>query len=117
MIIELFLSLLALALVAIGLGYFTGDEHYAFVGLFFLFLLGVYIFTNQLEYQSGAVVSTNYSYMNGSVTTSATSVTYNLSPYNDSYTRWFGVLLSVSAGAGMAFSLMNWRQRKREDDA
>jgi hypothetical protein len=101
------------ALVAIGLGYFTGDDHYAFVGLFFLFLLGTYIFTNQLQYESGMTTVTNYTYTNGSLTATSALETKVLSAYNDSYTRWFGVLLSVAAAFGMIMSLLNlWEKRK-----
>jgi len=101
------------ALVAIGLGYFTGDAHYAFVGLFFLFLLGTYIFTNQLQYESGLTTVTNYTYSGTNLTSTTAVETIVLSTYSDTYTRWFGVLLSVSAAFGMIFSLINlWEKRK-----
>lgn len=53
MILELFIVLFVLAAFLIALGYYTQDSFYAYVGLFFLFIIGVLIMTNQLQYKIG----------------------------------------------------------------
>ena len=53
MILELFIVLFVLAAFLIALGYYTEDSFYAYVGLFFLFVLGLMIMTNQLQYKIG----------------------------------------------------------------
>lgn len=113
MILALYLSLLALSIVAIALGYFTEDQHYSFVGLFFLFLLGVFLFTGQVEYTVGSTVVTSYNYTGAVITSSTTAVTDVQSAFTGTYARWFGVLLSVSAGFGLALSLYNFRLKAK----
>lgn len=100
MILPLFISLLILGAFLVWLGYNTGDTAYAFVGLFFIFILGLYILTNQLEYETGVQVFTN-------TTTNVTSIDYQYTPYNDGYTRSFGLLLAFVAGAGMWIAFYN----------
>ena len=103
MILALFIALLALCVVLLFLGYFTDDELYVTVGLFFLFLLSVFvILPGKLEYQTGA----NYT---------TTSVTYVYSSWNDSTSHWIGYGLGAGCGLGIALSLYNTsRARKRE---
>ena len=57
MILTLFLALLALAVVVAFMGYFTGDEPYLTIGLFFLFLLSFVIIGGSLQYQTGLNVT------------------------------------------------------------
>jgi hypothetical protein len=118
MIIDLFGVILIISIVCLVLGYFTGDSHYAFVGLFFIFLLGIYIFTNNLEYETGISIVSSYNMTNGSLSGSSSDVVYNYSTFNDTYTRWFGVLLSVSSAFGMALMFWNVRkyQRLKQDE-
>jgi hypothetical protein len=113
MILALWVSFLALAALLLVLGYFTGDPHYAFVGLFFIFLCGMYVLVGSLEYESGMNVNTTYTYSNGSVSVAGTSITYEQTSYNDLYTRAFGLLLAVSSGFGMALSFF---KLKRDGD-
>ena len=103
---------MVVALVAIGLGYFTGDSHWSFVGLFFLFLLGVYVFTNQIQYEVGTTKNTSYSYTNSTLTSTSEVLVNNYSTYQDQYTRWFGVLLSISSAFGMFFILYNLFEKR-----
>ena len=112
----MFITLLLVSIVALVLGYTTTDEHYSYVGLFFLFLLGIYLVTGQVTYPSGKTTITNYTYNGTSITSTTATETTALSSYNDQYANWFGFLLSVSAGFGMALSLYNYRIRKKENE-
>lgn len=103
MILELFLVLLIVAVVALSLGYFTGDPHYAYIGLFFIFILGVILFTGNVEYETGLNITTV-----GGVT----YVNYMYDDFTGDYARWFGVFLAVSAGAGMALLMLNFKRSK-----
>jgi hypothetical protein len=115
MILELFVVLLFLSITAIGLGYFTGDSVYAFVGLTFLFILGTYLFTNNVEYQTGSVVNTTYAYTNGSLSVASTNIVYQEQAFTGQNARLFGVLLSVMSGFGMALMFWNYRRTKAGD--
>lgn len=107
MILELFLVLLLLSFGAIALGYYTGEPHFSYVGLFFLFLLGVVLLSNNVQYETGVTVST--------VGTNST-VTYNYTDFAGDNARWFGLFLAFAAGAGMALMFINYKRGKREDD-
>lgn len=104
MILELFVVLLLVALVAIGLGYFTGDPHYAYVGLFFLFVLGIVLFSNNVEYTSG---------MNVTTVGATTTVTYINTSFTGDYARWFGIFLSVASGMGMGLLMINFKRSRK----
>jgi hypothetical protein len=109
MILTLWIALLSLAGLLVAFGYFTGDEHYAFVGLFFFFMLGMYVLTNQLSYQIGSNMT---AVANGNTTTTVT--TYNYTVYNDLYTRSFGLFLAISSAWGMVLSFF---KKKTERDS
>jgi len=100
MILQLWLSLLALSIVVALLGYFTDEEPYLTVGLTFLFLLSIVIVTGNLEYQTGA-------------TYTSSTITYTYTTWSDSTSHWTGYLLGALSGIGIALSLRNIRQRRR----
>jgi len=108
MILELFVVFVVLALIAIGLGYFTGDDFHAFIGLFFLFLLSTVLVSGSLQVRHGDTAFTNAS-INTTVTT------YDYASVNDSYTKNFGIFLGIAAGFGMAMSFYNYRRKKKKE--
>lgn len=103
MILTLFIALLALCVVLLFLGYFTDDEPYVTVGLFFLFMLSIVILSGQLEYQTGA----NY-------TTS--SVTNVYTSWNDTTSHWIGYGLAVGSAMGIALSLYNTSKKRKKEE-
>jgi len=117
MILTLFLALLALSVVVCFLGYFTGDEPYLTVGLFFLFLLSTVIITGNLEYQTGEVHTYAYTpgYCSGNCTiqTAITgdTVTYTFTPWNDSTSQKVGWGLAIASALGTALSFYNTKKR------
>jgi hypothetical protein len=113
-ILELFITLLGISCVGLFLGYYTNDPHYAIVGLFFLFVLGGVLLTNNVEFESGSVITTNYTYVGGTVNASSTVITYQNSPFAGANARIFGLFLSLAAGAGIALVLFNFRVNKRD---
>lgn len=105
MILTMFAALIALAIVAFFLGYFTGDGHYVLVGLTFLFLIGVLMFSGSVEYETGVTVTA----VNGTIT----SVDYDFTPANDSTTRMTGVFLAAGSIAGFALVFFNFKRSKQ----
>jgi hypothetical protein len=91
MILELFVVLVAIALIFIGLGLYADDlKAFSIIGCLFLFLLGVYIILpNQLEIKSGSTITD----LGGGVTSNV----YNYVPYNDVTTHYVGYFLSIVA--------------------
>lgn len=120
MILTLFLALLALSVVVGVLGYFTGDEPYLTVGLFFLFLLSIVILTGNLEYQTGETHVYAYTpgFCDGNCSIQAVvtgdTVTYNYTPWSDPTSHKVGWGLAVLSGIGIALSLYNTSQRRKQ---
>lgn len=149
MILELFAVLLALSLIGVFLGYYTDDSYYAFVGLTFLFLLGIVLLSGTVEYEIGENVSlcdyndiyvygenyTGYHWDYASPPPSCTPNELNCvklfhvnrtydgcvettTTIYDNFTgdnaHWFGFLLSVVAGLGMAGMFLQERKQRRE---
>lgn len=110
MILTLFLSLLALSVVIGILGYFTGDEPYLTVGLFFLFLLSIVIITGNLEFQTGEQTNTTFSYTNSTLTSQVDTTTFTYTAWNDTTTQKAGWGLGIISGIGIALSLYNTRK-------
>lgn len=110
MILALWVSILALAALLLVLGYFTGDPHYAFVGLFFIFLLGMYVLVGNLQYETGMTINST---SNGTASNSV--IVYDYASYSDAYTRWFGLLLAVSAAFGMVLSFFKIKNERGDD--
>lgn len=115
MILELFITLCGISIILLVLGYFTDDPYYAYVGLFFFFLLGTYLFTNQLQYETGSTLNTTYTYVNNTLVGTSNNITYDYANFSGSNARWFGLLLSVCGGAGMAGVFFNYRRKKSEE--
>lgn len=106
MILEIFVLFLALSVIGIVLGYYTGDEFYAFVGLFILFSLSVIIILGNLQYKTG-------------VTYNATTIVNTYTSYNDVTSHWAGYSLALASGFGMfllftRFKLL--RQKRNEEE-
>ena len=113
-ILTLFLALMALAVVVCFLGYFTGDEPYLTMGLFFLFLLSIIITTNNLEYQTGETKNVTFTY-NATVLTSQSETTaFSYTPWNDNTSQKIGWGLGVITALGTALSLYNTKKRRMD---
>jgi len=115
MILELWLSLLALSLVVMLMGYFTNDEPYLPVGLFFFFLLGLVILTGNLEYPSGDVISTSYTYDNGTLVDQTSTVTYQTTPWSDTMSHRVGWTFTILSICGFGLALFNMRRGRGDE--
>ena len=112
MILILWLSLLALSVVVAILGYYTGDEPYLTVGLFFLFLLSMIILTGNLTYQTGEDKTVSFSYNSTTLASQHETTTYVYSAWNDNTSQKVGWGLAILSGFGIALSLYNTRKAK-----
>lgn len=116
MILELWVTLLVVSIVVGVLGYFTGDEPYLTVGLFFLFILAIIMLTGNIEYETGTVTATNYSYSGGVVDATNTSITYVYTAWSDTTSHRIGWGLAVISFIGLILNLRNMRNRRLERD-
>lgn len=115
MILILWLSLLFLSLVICILGYYTDDEPYFTVGVFFIFLLGIAIINGQLEYQTGTVTNTTYVYTGGNLTSEGAAEVFTYTAWNDATSKTVGYLLSIIGGIGFGLSLRTQRKKKKAE--
>jgi hypothetical protein len=115
MILPLFIAILALAVIIIWLGYYTDDEPYLPVGLFFFFLLGVIILNGNLEYQTGDTKNITLSYTNGTLTSQQEISAYNYTSWNDTNSHWIGWTMTILSACGFALSLINMRRGRGDD--
>ena len=106
MILELFIVLIAIALVFICLGLWSDELRIlGIVGCIFIFLLGVYtVLPNNLEIRSGSNITSS----NG-----VTVVDYKYVMYNDYTTHYVGYFLCIAGIFGIFFVPM---VKKQEDD-
>lgn len=102
MILTLYLSLVLLAIVIIGVGVVLGENYFSVVGLFFLFLLGSSLMFNGVDYETGKLTLTSYNYLNNTLLNETSTLTYAYSTLDDSLSHWFGFLMAVASGGGMA---------------
>ena len=95
MILELFLTLVGIALIFIGLGVYSDELRvFGIIGSLFLFLLGILVvIPNSLEVKSGSTITD----LGGGVTSNV----YNYVSYNDDTTHYVGYFLSVVGILGM----------------
>jgi len=104
MILTLYFTFVALSLVILGVGVLLGENYFSFVGLFFLFLLGSSLMASGVDYQTGELLNTTYSYIGNNTRVDSTEQTlvYTYDTLQDTLTKWFGFFMAVAAGAGMA---------------
>lgn len=102
MILTVYLAFVALAIVILAVGVVLGENYFSFVGLFFMFLLGLNLALNGVEYQIGEITQTNYTYSNGTVASTSAALTYAYTNLEDTLTHWFGYLIAIASAAGMA---------------
>lgn len=116
MILTIFLTLLALSLVAVLLGYFTDDEPYLTVGLLFIFLLSIVVISGNLEYKTGDTKNVTFSYTNTTLTSQTELTVYNYTSWDDNTSDKVGWGLAVMSSLGIALSLYNMRSRRLNDE-
>lgn len=112
MILTLFFALLALATIVCVLGYFTGDEPYLTVGLFFFFLLSILILNGQITYQTGEAKNTTYIYNSTDLSGTQETTAYTYTAWNDTTSTRIGWGLAIISFLGTALSLYNTRNRR-----
>lgn len=104
MILEILWLFLVIGLILIWLGYSKNTAPYGIVGFAFIFLIGIPMFTNNLEYKSGSIITTS-----GTTTT----VTNTYSTITD--TRIYGVFLEAITALGIIFILIDRNREKRAE--
>lgn len=106
MIIELLLTVLALGVCLLAIGEFLQEPIWSFIGLFFLFVLGLSVMTGGIGFKTGENEFTQYSYTNTTLKNTTTTTTFVYDSYTQNYGWWFGFLLALGGGFGM--SIMFW---------
>lgn len=116
MILTLFIVMMSLSMIVVLMGYFTGDEPYLPVGLFFLSLLGLAILNGQVQLVTGETTNTSFSYTNGTLTGQAETTTITYATWNDTTSHWIGYTLTVLSICGIGLSLFHLKNRRAEED-
>lgn len=113
MILWLFLTIIALAITAIIIGYFTDDEPYTPIGLFFLFIAGIILLNGQVEYATGNNITTTYTYTNNTITSTTTTVTDTLTSFNDTSSHRVGWGLAILSVIGFILNIISLTRNAR----
>lgn len=114
MILTLFIVLLFLGLIALGIGYATGERYHALVGFVFLFLLSTVILTGNLTYQSGSVEVTTYTYQATVLQNTTHTISDTYVPFADKYSHTFGYYMAIITGFG-GIMLFFVEKKEREE--
>lgn len=119
MILNLFLVFIGISLVLIIVGLTKPSESaQAIIGFLFLFLLSVgVLLPGNLQYPSGMITNTTYTYVNASqINMTSEITTYQYDNFEDEKgASGFGYWLAIASAVGMAgvfYSLKNtnWRE-------
>ena len=112
MIIELYVLMVIISLVAIAVGLFVPAESvYAILGFSFFFVAGIILLTGNVYVHNGSNITT----------TSINSTAYTLiepisTPATDSYSQWFGRFMAIGGGLGFAACMVMLRGIKRKEE-
>lgn len=116
MILTLYGVLVAVCLVLIVLGLSKPSESaQALIGFFLLFLLSVVIVGGNLEYQTGAVINSTYTYSGSQVSKTDQTVTNQYTYFNDDTSRRVGYYLAIASAIGF-FGVFYSLRRSRKID-
>lgn len=119
MILTVYVVLLALAVVAVGLGVAIKEPYFTLTGFFIIFFLGLALMTGTVEYKTGE--EKTLCDFSATVDGNTTNTTFNdcVETVTDVYTSvesgyhtlmwWIGFLLSISTGFGMFMLFWNLR--------
>lgn len=95
MILELFVALMVISAFFIWLGYKFDTRAFTTVGFLFIFLLSVIVVSNNLQTQTGNIITQNGS-------TSTVTATYTF--YNDTSSHYIGYFMAIASAIGMILS-------------
>lgn len=105
MILELFIVLIAVAIILIALGYYMDMSELSVVGFVFLFILSSFVLLpKQLEYKTGLLYNS---------TGTIQEVTYKYAYYDDDTTHYIGYFLTIISALGMIFVIINMTVNNR----
>jgi len=116
MILILYGVLLTISIILIVLGLAKPSESaQAIIGFFFLFLLAVSMIGGGVEYKTGDNTTIDYTYANGSISSSIEVRADNYKNFSDADSRRFGIYLAIASAigfAGVMFSIGNTNWKK-----
>lgn len=114
MILSVWLVLVGISLVLITLGLVKpSHSEQAIIGFFFLFLLSFPIATGNLEYETGANVSTTYSYTGDTVDGTTQNIDYQ---YADFENHSIGYWLGIGSAVGMIGVIVSLRRSYKDNE-
>lgn len=124
MILTLWTTLALFSLVLIVIGLVKPDESaQAIIGFFFLFLLSFPLINGSLEIETGANITTTFSYdVSGNVNGSLQNVDYDYTLWKDTTSHNIGYWLAIASSVGFFGVLFNldkvklWWARRRGGD-
>jgi hypothetical protein len=115
MILALYGFLVVISLVLIIIGLLRPDETaQALIGFSFLFILSMIMVSGNLQYETGANVTTSFSYDSSSNTNSTFQViNYNQTNFNDSTAHFIGYWLAIISFLGFLGTILSMRTYKK----
>lgn len=91
--------MLSLSLILIILGYSIGEASYSIIGFVFLFLLSTSVLIpNNMDIPTGVDINTTYTYNSSGTLLNADAI--EVDTFSNPNTRFYGIWLSIIAGAG-----------------
>ena len=117
MILTLFIVIIIISLVLIILGLTKPTESaQALVGFFLLFLMSLVIINSTLEYETGSIVNSTYTYDGAEVTKTDQVITYTYDYFDDTTSHRVGYYLALAASAGLLGVIYGLRRTKYNED-
>ena len=109
MILELFSFITILSLVLVIIGFVFKDwSAMSLIGFAVIFILSVVILNTGLQYETGAAVSSSFTYNpDGTVASTSQNIVYSYANWSDTNTHTIGYLLSIVGLIGGIFILWN----------
>ena len=116
MILTLFGVLVGIALVLVSIGIFKPEESaLAIIGFVLLFLLGVVIINGTLEYETGSIVNSTYTYSGSIVTKTDQVITNQYDYFNDNTSKQVGYYLSIVSFVSFIGVIIALRRSKKNE--
>lgn len=116
MILTLYGVLVGICLILIYIGLTKPSESaQAIVGFFLLFLLSLIIINGGLEYETGALINTTYTYSGDEVTETSQTVINQYAYFDDSTSHQVGYYLAIASAIGFAGVFYSLRRSKKYD--
>jgi len=110
----IFLLFIALAFLLTIVGYYVKENLLIIIGFLIFGLISVPLLNNNLEYKTGAFISSDYDYNGTQLLSADNYITYQYESYTD--TRWYGIFFIFISLSGLFMWYSGYKGATDEDD-